>query len=85
MGPCSEPACSPRSATTEAASSAPEPHNTRTEDVEEAVALTRGPQSPTVSPLHRDGWSAVGPGAATRSTTTRSPMRRPSPPPARTR
>ncbi|MBI0311620.1 ATP phosphoribosyltransferase [Streptomyces javensis] len=34
-------------------------YNIRTEHVETAVALTPGLQSPTVSPLHRDGWSAV--------------------------
>ena len=27
--------------------------------VEEAVALTPGIESPTVSPLHREGWVAV--------------------------
>jgi len=30
-----------------------------TEHVEQAVALTPGIESPTVSPLHRDGWVAV--------------------------
>jgi ATP phosphoribosyltransferase len=30
-----------------------------TEHVEEAVALTPGIESPTVSPLHREGWVAV--------------------------
>ena len=29
------------------------------EQVEEAVALTPGIESPTVSPLHREGWVAV--------------------------
>jgi len=29
------------------------------EDVEQAVALTPGLESPTVSPLHRHGWAAV--------------------------
>jgi ATP phosphoribosyltransferase len=30
-----------------------------TEHVEAAVALTPGIESPTVSPLHREGWVAV--------------------------
>ncbi|MGW5442730.1 ATP phosphoribosyltransferase [Streptomyces asiaticus] len=34
-------------------------YNIRTDDIEAAVALTPGLQAPTVSPLHRDGWSAV--------------------------
>ncbi|HLR84088.1 MAG TPA: ATP phosphoribosyltransferase, partial [Nocardioidaceae bacterium] len=31
----------------------------RVEQVEHAVALTPGIESPTVSPLHREGWVAV--------------------------
>ena len=34
-------------------------YDIRTERVEEAVALTPGIESPTVSPLHREGWVAV--------------------------
>jgi ATP phosphoribosyltransferase len=34
-------------------------YDIRTEDVERAVALTPGLESPTVSPLHRQGWAAV--------------------------
>ncbi|MGH3509183.1 MAG: ATP phosphoribosyltransferase [Nocardioidaceae bacterium] len=34
-------------------------YDIRTEHVEEAVALTPGIESPTVSPLHREGWVAV--------------------------
>ena len=34
-------------------------YDIRTEDVERAVALTPGLESPTVSPLHRPGWAAV--------------------------
>src|SRR4029079_17193357 len=34
-------------------------YDIRVERVEEAVALTPGIESPTVSPLHREGWVAV--------------------------
>jgi ATP phosphoribosyltransferase len=34
-------------------------YDIRTDRVEEAVALTPGIESPTVSPLHREGWVAV--------------------------
>jgi len=34
-------------------------YDIRAERVEEAVALTPGIESPTVSPLHREGWVAV--------------------------
>jgi ATP phosphoribosyltransferase len=34
-------------------------YDIRTERVEQAVALTPGIESPTVSPLHREGWVAV--------------------------
>jgi len=34
-------------------------YDIRVEQVEEAVALTPGIESPTVSPLHREGWVAV--------------------------
>jgi ATP phosphoribosyltransferase len=34
-------------------------YDIRTERVEDAVALTPGIESPTVSPLHREGWVAV--------------------------
>lgn len=34
-------------------------YDIRTERVEKAVALTPGIESPTVSPLHREGWVAV--------------------------
>jgi ATP phosphoribosyltransferase len=34
-------------------------YDIRSERVEEAVALTPGIESPTVSPLHREGWVAV--------------------------
>ncbi len=34
-------------------------YDIRTEQLEDAVALTPGIESPTVSPLHRDGWVAV--------------------------
>lgn len=34
-------------------------YDIRVEDVERAVALTPGLESPTVSPLHREGWAAV--------------------------
>jgi len=34
-------------------------YDIRTEQLEDAVALTPGIESPTVSPLHRDGWLAV--------------------------
>ncbi|MGK5630538.1 ATP phosphoribosyltransferase [Streptomyces sp. URMC 123] len=34
-------------------------YDIRVEDVEKAVALTPGLESPTVSPLHRRGWAAV--------------------------
>ncbi len=34
-------------------------YDIRTEKVEEASALTPGLESPTVSPLHREGWVAV--------------------------
>lgn len=34
-------------------------YDIRTEQVERAVALTPGIESPTVSPLHREGWVAV--------------------------
>ncbi|MGA9747896.1 MAG: ATP phosphoribosyltransferase [Nocardioides sp.] len=34
-------------------------YDIRTERVERAVALTPGIESPTVSPLHREGWVAV--------------------------
>lgn len=34
-------------------------YDIRTEQLEEAVTLTPGIESPTVSPLHRDGWVAV--------------------------
>jgi len=34
-------------------------YDIRVERVEEAVALTPGLESPTVSPLHREGWVAV--------------------------
>jgi ATP phosphoribosyltransferase len=34
-------------------------YDIRMEDVEAAVALTPGLESPTVSPLHRQGWAAV--------------------------
>ncbi|UYM05231.1 ATP phosphoribosyltransferase [Solicola gregarius] len=34
-------------------------YDIRTEHVERAVALTPGIESPTVSPLHREGWVAV--------------------------
>ena len=34
-------------------------YDIRAEQVEEAVALTPGIESPTVSPLHREGWVAV--------------------------
>lgn len=34
-------------------------YDIRLEDVERAVELTPGIESPTVSPLHREGWAAV--------------------------
>ena len=34
-------------------------YDIRTEQVEVAVRLTPGIESPTVSPLHSEGWSAV--------------------------
>ena len=34
-------------------------YDIRTEQLEDAVALTPGIESPTVSPLHREGWLAV--------------------------
>ena len=34
-------------------------YDIRAERVEEAVALTPGIESPTDSPLHREGWVAV--------------------------
>lgn len=34
-------------------------YDIRTERLEEAVALTPGIESPTISPLHREGWLAV--------------------------
>jgi len=34
-------------------------YDVRTEQLEDAVALTPGIESPTVSPLHREGWVAV--------------------------
>jgi len=34
-------------------------YDIRVERVEDAVALTPGIESPTVSPLHREGWVAV--------------------------
>jgi ATP phosphoribosyltransferase len=34
-------------------------YDIRVERVEEACALTPGIESPTVSPLHREGWVAV--------------------------
>jgi ATP phosphoribosyltransferase len=34
-------------------------YDIQVEQVEEAVALTPGIESPTVSPLHREGWVAV--------------------------
>ncbi|MBV9026687.1 MAG: ATP phosphoribosyltransferase [Streptomycetaceae bacterium] len=34
-------------------------YDIRMEDVEAAVALTPGLESPTVSPLHKEGWAAV--------------------------
>jgi ATP phosphoribosyltransferase len=34
-------------------------YDIRAERVEDAVALTPGIESPTVSPLHREGWVAV--------------------------
>lgn len=34
-------------------------YDIRTDRIEEAVALTPGIESPTVSPLHREGWVAV--------------------------
>ncbi len=34
-------------------------YDIRTDRVEQAVALTPGIESPTVSPLHREGWVAV--------------------------
>jgi ATP phosphoribosyltransferase len=34
-------------------------YDIRVEQMEEAVALTPGIESPTVSPLHREGWVAV--------------------------
>jgi len=34
-------------------------YDIRTEQLEEAVALTPGIESPTISPLHREGWVAV--------------------------
>jgi ATP phosphoribosyltransferase len=34
-------------------------YDIRIEDVDRAVALTPGLESPTVSPLHRQGWAAV--------------------------
>ncbi|WP_229053763.1 ATP phosphoribosyltransferase [Aeromicrobium sp. Leaf350] len=34
-------------------------YDIRTEQVEQAVTLTPGIESPTVSPLHSEGWSAV--------------------------
>ncbi|GAA1729135.1 ATP phosphoribosyltransferase [Aeromicrobium alkaliterrae] len=34
-------------------------YDIRTEQVEDAVTLTPGIESPTVSPLHSEGWSAV--------------------------
>lgn len=34
-------------------------YDIRVENVEQAVALTPGIESPTVSPLHREGWVAV--------------------------
>ncbi len=34
-------------------------YDIRVENVEEAVRLTPGIESPTVSPLHREGWVAV--------------------------
>ena len=34
-------------------------YDCRVEQLEKAVALTPGLESPTVSPLHREGWVAV--------------------------
>jgi ATP phosphoribosyltransferase len=34
-------------------------YDIRVESVEDAVAVTPGIESPTVSPLHRKGWVAV--------------------------
>jgi ATP phosphoribosyltransferase len=34
-------------------------YDIRVEQMEEAVTLTPGIESPTVSPLHREGWVAV--------------------------
>jgi len=34
-------------------------YDVRTEQLEDAVALTPGIESPTISPLHREGWVAV--------------------------
>ena len=34
-------------------------YDIRTEQLEDAVALTPGIESPTISPLHREGWVAV--------------------------
>jgi ATP phosphoribosyltransferase len=34
-------------------------YDIRSEQVERAVALTPGIESPTVAPLHREGWFAV--------------------------
>jgi ATP phosphoribosyltransferase len=34
-------------------------YDIRSEQVQAAVALTPGIESPTVSPLHREGWVAV--------------------------
>ena len=36
-------------------------YDIRTEQVGEAVALTPGIESPTVSTLHREGWSRSAP------------------------